>query len=71
MDAKKLSATFPFEPYADDVICHCESERQAKWLWGVDSEADAECKLELNSRKDPELFIARIIAKKGIPERDL
>jgi group II intron reverse transcriptase/maturase len=41
----------PFERYADDVICHCESERQAKWLWGSIVKRMAECKLELNREK--------------------
>ena len=41
----------PFERYADDVICHCKSEVQAKWLLDVISKRMTECKLELNRGK--------------------
>src|SRR5210317_1114675 len=42
----------PFERYADDVICHCESKGQAKWLLGSIVKRMAECKLELNLQKN-------------------
>lgn len=29
---KRQSPNIPFERYADDAICHCQSERQAQWL---------------------------------------
>ena len=41
----------PFERYADDVICHCESQGQAKWLLGSIEKRMGECKLELNQQK--------------------
>ena len=43
--------SIPFERYADDVICHCKSEAQAKWLLGMIGRRMAECKLELNLEK--------------------
>lgn len=41
----------PFERYADDVICHCVSEMQAKYLLDTIRRRLAECRLKLNMRK--------------------
>jgi len=41
----------PFERYADDVICHCKSEAQAKWLLSLVEKRLAFCRLELNREK--------------------
>jgi group II intron reverse transcriptase/maturase len=41
----------PFERYADDVICHCVSARQANYLLDRVKGRLAECRLELNSEK--------------------
>jgi hypothetical protein len=41
----------PFERYADDAICHCRSEAQARWLHGQLVERLAECALELHPEK--------------------
>ena len=43
--------TVPFERYADDVICHCVSEKQAKYLLGRIKRRLAECRLELHPEK--------------------
>ena len=40
-----------FERYADDMLCHCCSEAQARWLWGVLERRFAECGLELHPQK--------------------
>ena len=40
-----------FERYADDIIAHCKSEKQAQWLKGVIEKRLAECKLELHPEK--------------------
>ncbi len=40
-----------FERYADDLLCHCRSEAQARWLWGVLEQRFAECGLELHPQK--------------------
>ncbi len=40
-----------FERYADDILCHCRSEAQARWLWGVLERRFAECGLELHPQK--------------------
>jgi len=41
----------PFERYADDIIAHCRSERQAQWLKRAIEKRLAECKLESNPEK--------------------
>jgi len=40
-----------FERYADDIIVHCKSERQARWLRDVMERRLAQCKLELHPEK--------------------
>lgn len=41
----------PFERYADDVIVHCRTERQARWLLARIDERLRRCKLELHPEK--------------------
>ncbi len=43
--------TMPFERYADDIIVHCRSEKQAYWLKARIKERLAEFKLELHPKK--------------------
>lgn len=40
-----------FERFADDVVCHCSSEGQAKWLKVEIEQRFAECRLELHPQK--------------------
>jgi group II intron reverse transcriptase/maturase len=46
----------PFERYADDIVCHCKSQRQAKWLLARIEERCALCKLELNRKKTKTVY---------------
>jgi RNA-directed DNA polymerase len=41
----------PFERYADDIIVHCKSEKQAQWLRATMERRLAQCKLELHPEK--------------------
>lgn len=41
----------PFERYADDIVAHCLSEKQAKFLLSSISKRFAKCKLELHPDK--------------------
>jgi RNA-directed DNA polymerase len=43
--------TIPFERYADDIIVHCRSERQAQWIKTVIDRRLFQCKLELHPGK--------------------
>ena len=40
-----------FERFADDVVCHCTSEAQAKWLKVEIEQRFADCRLELHPQK--------------------
>ena len=40
-----------FERYADDIVCHCRTEAQARQLWRALGERFADCKLELHPQK--------------------
>jgi RNA-directed DNA polymerase len=40
-----------FERYADDVICHCDSQAQASELWQALAQRMQQCKLELHPQK--------------------
>lgn len=44
-------AGVPFERYADDVICHCVSEKQAKFALRAIRQRLSECRLELHPEK--------------------
>jgi len=48
---KKNHPNIPFERFADDIICHCRSEAQARWLRAVLERRLAECGLELHPSK--------------------
>lgn len=41
----------PFERYADDMIAHCKSEKQAQWLKAVIEKRLSQCKLGLHPEK--------------------
>lgn len=48
---KKNYPHIPFERYADDVIAHCKTEKEAQQLKENISKRLAQCKLELNEEK--------------------
>lgn len=48
---RKNYPSIPFERYADDIIVHCSSEKQAKWLRMLIEERLSQCKLELHPEK--------------------
>lgn len=48
---RKNYPQIPFERFADDVVCHCASEAQAKWLRAAIEQRFAECRLELHPEK--------------------
>jgi Reverse transcriptase (RNA-dependent DNA polymerase) len=41
----------PFERYADDAICHCQSAEEARVLWSALADRLAVCKLVLHPGK--------------------
>jgi hypothetical protein len=44
-------SNIPFERYADDILVHCKSEKQAKWVKTVIERRLKHCRLELNAEK--------------------
>ena len=48
---KRQHGKVPFERYADDIICHCQSQAQAEELMEQVRARLLECKLELNVHK--------------------
>jgi len=48
---QRTCPTIPFERYADDVIVHCRSEKQARWMRRNIERRLAEFKLELHPEK--------------------
>jgi RNA-directed DNA polymerase len=48
---KRAQPDIPFERYADDIIVHCVSEKQALFLKRIIKGRLADCKLELNEAK--------------------
>jgi RNA-directed DNA polymerase len=47
----RLDPVLSFERYADDIIVHCKSEKQALWLKDVVARRLAQCQLELHPEK--------------------
>jgi RNA-directed DNA polymerase len=48
-----------FERYADDIIVHCHSQKQAKFVLGLIRERMAGCKLELHPEKTKIIYCKR------------
>ena len=48
--------SIPFERYADDILVHCRSEKQAKWIKAVIEKRLKLCRLELNLKKTKIVF---------------
>jgi RNA-directed DNA polymerase len=48
---KRNQPNVPFERYADDIICHCASHKQALFLKSIIKKRLKDCKLELSETK--------------------
>ena len=47
----RMFAHIPFERYADDIICHCNSAEEARALWSAIADRFTVCKLVLHPQK--------------------
>jgi len=65
---QRKNPAVPFERYADDILCHCRSEAQAKWLLGKIQRRMAECKLELNQEKTKIVYCKDDFRKREYPK---
>jgi len=59
--------SIPFERYADDAICHCQSEAQALELRRALEQRFAECKLQLHPQKRRSSTAKTLIVRGSIP----
>lgn len=59
----------PFERYADDGICHCQSRSQAEGLRAAIGRRFAECGLELNLQKTKIVYCKDDKRKQDYPEQ--
>ncbi len=48
---RRKQGNIPFERYADDIIVHCRSEEQARWMWEAMEKRLSQCRLELHPKK--------------------
>jgi RNA-directed DNA polymerase len=60
--------SIPFERYADDIIVHCRSERQAKWIKSVIEKRLRECKLELHPEKTKIVYCKDANRRRDYPD---
>lgn len=59
----------PFERYADDIICHCRSEAQARLLRQTLEERFSRCKLQLHPQKTRIVYCQDVNRRGRHPER--
>jgi RNA-directed DNA polymerase len=55
---KREHREIPFERYADDAVCHCQTEEQATQLKAALAQRFADCKLELHEQKTKIVYCA-------------
>jgi group II intron reverse transcriptase/maturase len=48
---RRNNVNIPFERYADDIIVHCRSEKQARWIKSEIEKRLSQCRLELHPEK--------------------
>jgi len=61
--------SIPFERYADDVICHCRSEAEARSLRQTLEARFARCKLQLHPQKTRVVYCKDDNRRGSYPER--
>jgi group II intron reverse transcriptase/maturase len=59
----------PFERYADDIICHCVSEEQARVLKDALAQRFAQCRLELHPHKTKIVYCKDANRRGSYPEQ--
>jgi RNA-directed DNA polymerase len=59
--------SIPFERYADDILVHCRSERQARWIKTVIEGRLKQCRLELHPEKTKIVYCKDSFRKGNFP----
>ena len=60
--------SIPFERYADDILVHCKSEKQARWIKTVIEERLKQCRLELHPEKTKIVYCKDSSRKGNYPD---
>ena len=61
--------SIPFERYADDILVHCKSEKQARWIKTVIEERLNQCGLELHPVKTKTVYCKDSFRKGNYPDK--
>ncbi len=64
---RRNNENIPFERYADDIVVHCRSKEQAKWIKMVIEGRLKQCWLELNPDKTKIVYCKDTIRKGNYP----
>jgi RNA-directed DNA polymerase len=59
--------SIPFERYADDILVHCKSEKQARWIKNVIEKRLNQCGLELHPEKTKIVYCKDSFRKGNYP----
>ncbi len=57
----------PFERYADDIVCHCTTKKQARYLWKVLRERFKACNLTLHPVKTKIVYCKQAYFRGSFP----
>ena len=64
---RRNNDNIPFERYADDILVHCKSEKQARWIKTVIEERLKQCGLELHPEKTKIVYCKDTFRKGDYP----
>jgi len=67
---EKQFPALAYERYADDIIVHCHSQKQAEYVLDMISRRMTECKLELHPDKTKIIYCKRNYKEKQTPKPD-
>ena len=60
--------SIPFERYADDILVHCKSEKQARWIRTIIEERLNQCRLDLHPGKTKIVYCKDSFRKGSYPD---
>jgi RNA-directed DNA polymerase len=64
---RRNNDNMPFERYADDILVHCKSEKQARWIKAVIERRLNQCGLELHPEKTKIVYCKDTFRKGNYP----
>ena len=66
---RRNNNNIPFERYADDILVHCRSEKQARWIKSVIERRLYQCGLELHPEKTKIVYCKDSFRKGNYPHK--